>query len=163
MSLNGKLKQVEVFKMTEENKPVLKLDNEKEQLALLPYSELLLRMHDKQLANLVHNFRRDPNLYRVNDLMIYCLDNCGSAFNAMLYGHEKYGKKAGVMCSYLGVRPPVRYLSALVRHSIAIAEGETCDQESGFTHGSHITANAGILYDVGYELNFEKGWLLSEE
>jgi hypothetical protein len=41
---------------------------------------------------------------------------------------------------------PERYISALLRHSLQVAAGETVDEETGLSHLAHIGCNAMFLW-----------------
>ncbi|AJT60735.1 putative AAT_I superfamily protein [Citrobacter phage CVT22] len=62
---------------------------------------------------------------------------------ALRMGEIKYGRENWKKVDNL----EDRYLAALLRHLIAIHQGEEKDQESGLNHLAHVAVNALFLLD----------------
>ena len=74
----------------------------------------------------------------------------------LAYGIKKYGEenktsyKHGIMETYIG---------ALLRHLVAVQEGENIDPESGLSHLKHLFFNAYVLVYLENEMNKKAGFI----
>lgn len=79
------------------------------------------------------------------------------AARAADYGFEKYCRNTGLPDDNWKSVPEAekRYLDALMRHWLAMQEGETHDAESGLSHWDHFAWNALALSQMGHEASAE--------
>lgn len=80
--------------------------------------------------------------------MSLLIDGCPRALletgNVLTFGARKYADH-----DWLNVPNAIaRYKSALIRHELAKAKGETVDPESGLLHSAHIACNALFILEL---------------
>ena len=69
----------------------------------------------------------------------------GRVVDVLAYGAGKYGARSWQSLD----EPRERYSGALMRHAVAVMDGEWSDEESGLPHWAHVACNALFLLWFG--------------
>lgn len=89
-----------------------------------------------EVAGIAEGKKHDSGKLRLDLLPPEVIRGLGEV---LTFGAAKYGPD-----QWRGVEPS-RYKAALLRHYLAMAEGEAVDAESGLSHAKHLLCNAAFL------------------